>query len=321
MRDKLMAMLVAGLAWCMVAPACADTYPSRSITMIVPFAAGSGTDMVARTVGEKLSKRLGVAVVVENRPGANGIIAASAAAKANPDGYTIFMTTNTSHSAVPAMVKNVPYDPIKDFAPITRVGNLPFMFVTAATTPAATLQEFIALAKKNPGKLSYGFGNSTGQVGGALLVKRAGISMTGIAYKSTPPALIDVVGGHIALTIIDQPAAAGQIKAGSVRPLAVLTHEREKLLPQIPSMRESGVKDFDIISWNGIFAPAATPKPVIELLNRELRKVIDDPQTRATLANAGFDAFSSTPEEFAVFVREQLTKWRDLVRESGATMD
>ncbi|MBL8570967.1 MAG: tripartite tricarboxylate transporter substrate binding protein [Phreatobacter sp.] len=292
-------------------------WPERPVTMVVPFAAGSGTDTVARIVGEQLAAKLGQGVVVENRAGANGSVAATYVARANPDGYTLFMTTNTSHSANPSLMKNLTYDPVADFSPVARMGNLPFLLVTDPKLPVNSVAELVAHAKANPGKLTYASGNSTGIVAGATLAKRAGIDILHVPYRSTPPAITDIIGSRISMMFVDITAALSQINAGALKALAVTTAERSKLLPNLPSMQEAGVPEFDITSWNGVFAPARTPADVVARLNKEFTAIATDPALVKRFAEIGFDAFPQTPDELGAFVKAQLANWSRMIREAG----
>jgi tripartite-type tricarboxylate transporter receptor subunit TctC len=292
-------------------------YPERPISMIVPFAAGSGTDTVARIVAEKLGQALGQGVVVENRAGANGSVAATFVARSAPDGYTLFMTTNTTHSANPSLLKTLSYDPVADFAPVARMGNLPFMLVVDPKLPVSSVAELVAHAKANPGKLTYASGNSTGIVAGATFLKRAGIEMLHVPFRSTPPAITDIIGGRISCMFVDITAALTQVQAGALRALAVTTKERSKLLPTLPSMQEAGIPDFDITSWNGIFAPAKTPPDVVQRLNKELQAIATDAANQKRFSEVGFDAFSGSPEDLGHFVREQLANWAKMIADAG----
>ena len=314
---KLTAALLAGALTALGLAAKAETYPSRVITMIVPFAAGSGTDAVARVFAQELGAALKGNVVVENRAGASGAIAASYVARAAPDGYTLFVTTNTSHSANPSLLKSINYDPVRDFTPIVRGGNLPFMLVVDPKLPVKTVPELVAYAKANPGKLTYAYGNSTGIVASETFKSRAGIDVLKVPYKSTPPAITDVVGGRISFMFVDLTSGMSMVRSGGMRALAVTTSERSAILPDLPSMFESGVRDFDITSWNGIFGPANMPKDVVEKLNAEMTKIIARPDVRARLAEMGFDAFASTPAELDAFVKAQLVTWTKLIKEAG----
>lgn len=292
-------------------------FPDRPITLVVPFAAGSGTDTVARVMAEQLAGRLGQGVVVENRAGANGSVAAAFVARSAADGYTLFMTTNTTHSANPSLMKSLPYDPVADFAPVARLGNLPFMLVVDRRLPVTSVAELVAHAKANPGKLSYASGNSTGIVAGATFARRAGFEALHVPFRSTPPAITEILAGRITMMFVDITAALTQVQAGALRALAVTTAERSKLLPDLPSMQEAGIAEFDITSWNGVFAPARTPPDVIIRLNRELRTIVADPAVATKLAGVGFDAFSGSPEELGGFVKAQLDNWARMIRDAG----
>ena len=295
----------------------ADDYPSRPVTIIVPFAAGSGTDAVARVFAQELGMALKGNVIVENRAGANGAVAATYVARAQPDGYTLFVTTNTSHSANPSLMKSISYDPVKDFTPIVRGGNLPFMLVVNPQLPVKSVEDLVAYGKANPGKLNYGFGNSTGLVAGETLKRRTGLDADKVPYRSTPPAITDVVGGRIGFMFVDLTSGLSMVKSGGMRAIAVSTAKRSAILPDVPSMQEAGVADFDIISWNGMFAPAGTPKPIVDRINAEMTKIIARPEVKQRLAEMGFDAFSSTPEELGDFVKSELVVWGKLVKEAG----
>jgi putative tricarboxylic transport membrane protein len=304
------AVLVAG-------GALAQDYPGRAITLVVPFAVGSGIDPTARIIADELSRSLKQPVVIDYKPGANGAIAAGAVARATPDGYTIFMTTVSTHSANPNLLKSIPYDPVRDFAPLSRVGNLPFMLVVDPKIAAASVPEFVAYVKANPGRLSYASTNAIGLLAGATLKRMADLDLVHVPYRSSPQALNDVMTGRVAMMFVDFALGWPQAKAGNVRALAVTTKERSALLPDIPSMTEAGLPAFDLIPWNAIFAPANTPRPIVQRLNAELRRIISDPKVKERLAGLGFDAFASTPEELDAFVREDLAKWTKWVREAG----
>ena len=315
-RRTSLAILVLGLAAPIAAPAIAQDFPTRPITLVLPFPAGSGIDVTARLVGDNLSTRLGQPVVVENKAGANGVLAATAVARAAPDGYTIFMTTNSSQTAAPFLLKTIPYDPVKDFAPVSRMGNLPFIMVIGRAVPANNFAEFVAYAKANPGKLNYASSNSTGIVGGAIVSRLAGIQLTHVPYKSAPQAVQDLLRGEISMMFVDFPSGLPHVKSGAVRALAVTTAARSALVPDVPSMKEVGI-DFDMASWNAIFAPAGTPKPIVSRLNKELREIVADPVVYARLRSFGFDAFTSTPEELGEFVKGELVKWGRWTKDAG----
>ena len=227
------------------------------------------------------------------------------------------MTTVSTHSANPNLLKSIPYDPVRDFSALSRVGNLPFMLVIDPKIPATSVPEFIAYVKANPGRLSYASTNAIGLVAGATLKRMAGLDLVHVPYRSSPQAINDVMTGRLAMMFVDFALGSPQAKAGNVRALAVTTKERSPLLPDIPSMTEAGLPSFDLIPWNAIFAPANTPKPIVLRLNAELRRILADPTVKERLAGIGFDAFASTPGELAAFVRDDLAKWTRWVKEAG----
>src|SRR5947209_2267268 len=291
-------------------------YPNRNITLVLPFAAGSGTDTTTRLIGKELGTALGVSMVIDNKAGANGSIAASYVARSAPDGYTLFVTTNTSHSPNPYLLKNMSYDPVKDFTPIARTGDLPFMLVIHPDIPAKSVAELIALAKKEPGKYSYASGSSSAIVSGATFARLAGIDLLHVPYKSSPPALTDLMAGRTSMMFIDVLTGLPHVKAGALRALAVTTRQKSALLPELPTMDET-VKGFDISSWQGYFGPANLPKEMVTKLNAEIRKVVERPEVKAQLAERGMEAFSSTPEEFDAFLKGQLVLWEKLITDAG----
>ena len=295
----------------------AQALPPGPIALVVPFAAGSGTDGVARIVAAKLSERLGQQVVVDNKPGANAQIAAQFVARAKPDGQTLFMTTNTSHSANPSLYQNLKYDPVKDFTPITRVGELPFAVAVGNHIPAQTLPQLIAYAKAHPGKVSYATPNSTSLVAAETIKRMAGIDIVGVPYKSSPQALTDMIGGSIDLYVVDFGSGLAMLKAGKVRGVAVTTASASRLLPELPPVAQT-VPGFDLTSWNGIFGPAGMPKPLVDRLNADILAVLASKDVQDKLAQTGFEvAPSASPEAFARYVSEQLAHWSTLIRQAG----
>ena len=294
----------------------AQTYPTRNITLVLPFAAGSGTDTTTRLIGKELGVALGVSMVIDNKAGANGSIAASYVARSAPDGYTLFVTTNTTHSANPYLLKNMSYDPVKDFTPIARTGDLPFMLVIHPDIPANSVAELIALAKKEPGKYSYASGSSSAIVSGATFARLAGIDLLHVPYKSSPPALTDVIAGRVSMMFIDVPTGLPHVNAKALKALAVTTKKPSALLPQLPTM-DATVKGFDITSWQGYLGPANMPKEIVIKLNAEIRKIIERPDIKNQLAERGMEAFSGPPEEFDAFLKEQLVLWEKLIADAG----
>ena len=294
-----------------------SNYPTRNITLVLPFAAGSGTDTTTRIISKELGTALGTGIVIDNKSGANGSIAASFVARAPADGYTLFVTTNTSHSANPYLLKTMSYDPIKDFTPIARTGDLPFVLVINPEIPANSVAELIALAKKEPGKYTYASGSSSAIVSGATFAKLAGIDLLHVPFRSSPPALSEVIAGRVSMMFVDTLTALPHVNGKALKALAVTTKARSALQPDLPSMDEAGVKGFDITSWQGYLGPANMPKDVVLKLNTEIRKIIDRPEIKKELADRGMEAFSGPPEEFDKFLKDQLVVWEKLIKDAG----
>lgn len=313
---KSLRVIASGITLLLAANCWAQDYPTGPITLVVPFAAGSGTDAVARVVANKLGERLKQPVVVDNKAGASAQIGATYVAKAKPDGYTLFMTTNTSHSANPWLIKNIKYDPVKDFTPVARVGELPFALIVHPSVPANSLQELIDYAKANPEKLSYGTPNSTSLVASETLKFMTNAQIMSVPYKSSPQALTDLMGGQIQMYVADLGSSWGTLKTDRVRTLAVTAAKGSSLLPDVPAVAKT-LPGFDITSWNGIFGPAGMPKEITERLNNELQAILKDKVVQEQLAQVGFEVWpTSTPEEFAQYVQEQLANWGQLIKQS-----
>jgi tripartite-type tricarboxylate transporter receptor subunit TctC len=299
-----------------VAASAQAPYPNRNITLVLPFAAGSGTDTTTRIISKELGTALGTGMVIENKAGANGSIAASFVGRSAPDGYTLLVTTNTTHSANPFLLKTMSYDPQKDFTPIARTGDLPFMLVLHPDIPANNVAELIALAKKDPGKYSYASGSSSASVSGATFARLAGIDILHVPYKSSPPALTDVIAGRVSMMFVDVLTGLPHVKGKALKMLAVTTKQKSALLPELPTMDET-VKGFDISSWQGYFGPAGMPKEMVTKLNAEISKIVERPEVKAQLAERGMEAFSQTPEQFDKFLKEQLVLWEKLIADAG----
>ncbi len=297
--------------------AAAETYPSRPITIIVPFGPGSGTDTVTRIIAQPLGIALNQNIVVDNRQGANGSIAAAYVAKMPPDGYTLLASTNSPHSANPFLLKNVGYDAVKDFAPITRFGSFTQMMIVNPAVPVKSIPELIAYAKANPGALSYASGNTSGILAGETLKRRAGIDILHVPYKSVPPAINDLLGGRVSMAFSDLTPGLPHVNASTLRAIAVTRLKRSVLVPDLPTFDESGVTGFEVESWAGLFAPAGTPVEIVTRLSSEARKIIDDPQIKAQIARIGFEAFSSSPQELGEFVKDQLVKNAKMIKDAG----
>jgi tripartite-type tricarboxylate transporter receptor subunit TctC len=298
-----------------------EAWPSKPISLVVPFAAGSGTDSVARVIAQKLSERLKQQVVVDNKAGASAQIGAEFVSKAKADGYTLLMTTNTSHSANPSLFKTLRYDPIKDFTPIVRTGDLPFALVVNASSPIKTVKDLIENARANPGKFSYATPNSTSLVSSETIRVMAKIDILGIPYKSSPQALTDLIGGQVQMYVVDFGSGLPSMKAGKVRVLASMAAKRSSILPEVPPMADT-LPGFDLISWNGIFGPAALPRPIVERLANEIQALLAEKDVQEKLANIGFEVSpSKSPEEFSKYVSDQLAFWSRLIRQANIQPD
>ena len=313
---RLARIAVCGLAL-VAAPATAQHYPARQVTIVVPFGPGSATDSTARVIAQNLQESLGQPFVIENKAGGGGLIAASSVARAAPDGYTLLVTTNTTHSAAQGLFKNVPYDPIKDFTPVARIGSFPTFIAVNINLPVGTIGELVAYAKENPGKLVYGHGNSTGQIVGEALKHRTGTNIVRVSYRSNPPAVTDLIGGHIGMMVPDFGLGLPQVRAQKIRALAVPTRERNSQLPDVPTLNETVIPGFDLLSWVGMFAPANAPPQVVDVLARELQKILARPELKARFIDAGAETFWSGPKEFDAYVRSELIKWTTVIKEAG----
>jgi tripartite-type tricarboxylate transporter receptor subunit TctC len=302
----------------MLAPAFAQSYPTRAVKIVVPFAAGSATDIMARIIADNLRAEFDQPFVVENKPGASAQIGADLVAQAPPDGYTLFITTNTSHSANPFLFKKLNYDPIKDFAPVANIMRIPVIVVVDPKLPVKTLSDLVAYAKANPGKVSFGYGNSIGQVVGASFAKRTGIDVITVPYKSSPQALSDVVGGQVTYAVTDMAAGQAMVTSGRVRALGVSTAKRSTLMPDLPAMSETkGLEGFEVIAWVGMFAPAKTPKDIVDKLNAAVRKALAKPEVKDKIAGFAAEPAPGTPEDLAEFVKAQLAGWGKAIKEAG----
>ena len=310
---KILALVLAATSLQCVA----QSYPSSNINLVVPFAAGSGTDAVARIMATKMSSILGQPVIVDNKPGASAQIGAQLVASAKPDGYTLLMTTNTSHSANPWLFQNLKYDPIKDFTPIARVGELPFVLCVNNDLPVKTVQELIDYARANPGKLSYGTPNSTSLVTTETIMFLTKIGMTQIPYKSSPQALTDLIGNQIQVYVADTGSGMAMIKAGKVRAIGLTGNRPYAQLPNVPPIAKT-IQGFDLVSWNGVFGPANLPKPIVDKLNAAIQESLKDKDVQTKLAQLGFVIWpSKNPQDFAQYVSDQMAYWGKLIIQSG----
>jgi tripartite-type tricarboxylate transporter receptor subunit TctC len=319
-----MVALVAGIALAPVAPpAGAQAWPAKPIKWVVPFAPGGTTDILARTVGEKLALALGQPVVIENKPGAGGGVGAEFVARAAPDGYTIMGGTISTHAINASLYKNLPYDPVKDFVPIVLLARVPNMLVVNPDVPAKNVGELIVLLKASPGKYTFASsGNGTSQhLSGELFKSMSGTDMQHIPYKGSPPALQDVMGGQVTMTFDNITTAWTLAKSGKLRALAVTTASRSSIAPDVPTLAESGLPGFEVGSWQGVFAPAGTPPAIVRRLNAEIVRILGLPDVKEKLSGLGAELVGNTPEEFAVLVKAEVVKWADVVKKSGAKVD
>jgi len=310
---KLIAGLVLG-ALCTVAYA---QYPNKPIKIIVPFPAGSATDTISRILGNSVSIAVGQPVLVENKAGADGAIAASEVMRAAPDGHTLLMATNSPMSAVPALKKVPPYDPVADFTPITDIGRYTFFIVVHPSVPANTLSEFIAYAKANPGKINYATGNTTGIVSTAFFASQAGIQMVHVPYRGEPQAIIDLVGGRVQLLFASSSTSVPQVRDGKLRALVTTLAKRSQLLPDVPTIAEAGMPQFSVTSWAGLFGPAKMPRDVVERINKEFGAAMARSDVQALMEKQAFVLTPSSPERLGAFVKEQMESYRNILRAAG----
>jgi tripartite-type tricarboxylate transporter receptor subunit TctC len=302
-------------------PALAQDYPTRPITYVVPFTPGGTTDLIGRVIGEKLSQSLHQPVVVDNKPGAAGAIGAAFVAKAKPDGYTLLGGTISTHAINASLYKDLPYDPIKDFEPITLVGFIPNALYVDPNLPIKNVQELVAYLKAHPDKRTFassGSGTST-HLAGELLADLIGVKLEHIPYKGTPQAMQDVVAGNVTFMFDQLTAGLPLVKGGKLRLLAVTTPKRSPLSPETPTMAEAGVKNFEMMSWQAVYAPKGTPKPIVDKLNTEIVRILRNPETRTKLETTnGIEIVASTPEDLTKLMQSEIPRWGALVKKSGA---
>jgi tripartite-type tricarboxylate transporter receptor subunit TctC len=315
MKGKLLSVLLTVL---MVGTCWAQEYPTRPIRLIVPYTPGGPADIVARVLGQHLGEALGTAIVIDNRGGANGIIGTEAAAKAAPDGYTLLFGTIQTHGVNPGLVAKLPYDPVKDFIAVAPATTFPFLLAVTPTLPASSVADLIALAKAKPGLLNYssaGVGTGT-HLAGELLKSLAHLDITHVPYKGGGDALTDVIAGRIEMTFVGVPAALPFIKSGKLKALAITGTRRLAELPAIPTVAET-LPGFEVSSWNGFFAPAGTPAAIVNRLNDQLAQILRLPDVKERLTTLGAEPMTGTPEQFGMYVREEIAKWGKVVKAAG----
>src|SRR5882724_6855688 len=305
------------------AAAHAQNYPTRAITLVIPFAPGGSTSIVGRGIADKMSELLGEKVVVDNRPGAGGTVGTRAVAKGEPDGYTLVLGYTGTLAIGPSLYKSVGYDPRKDFAPIGLIGNAPNSLVVNPSFPAKTVAELIAYAKANPGKVNFGSAGAgtASHITGEYFAASAGITLVHIPYKGTGPALTDLLGGHIPMAFAPIPASHPNVTAGKLRALAVTSTIRSSLMPDVPTMAEAGLPGFDASLYYGLAAPAGTPRPIIDKLNKALREALASDEVKKQLINDGTEITPGTPEDYVDFIDKDEKKWSQLIKSSGVEQE
>ena len=313
-RVFLLLLLVLG-----VSVAHAQTYPSKVSRIVVGFVAGGPSDIVARMVAQKLTERLGQSVVVENRPGATGTIGAELVAKAPPDGYSMYLASQTTHAVAPYLYGKVGYDPLKDFATVARVAHNPLLMVVNPSVPVKSLNDLIALAKARPGQLNFATGGigSSPHMSMELFKSTVKLDMVPIHYKGDGAAIIDIVGGQVPMLTSSISALLPYVRGGKLRGIAVTSLKRSTVAPEFPTIDESGLPGFEVITWFGILVPAATPREIINRLNTEIVQSVSQPALREQLIKMGFEVVPNTPEQYAVFLKEENVRWSKMIRDLG----
>ena len=319
LRGALAAALASMTAALCLAPAgqAQEKWPARRITLVVPFGAGTVTDATARLLADQLKDMFGQPFIVENRAGAGGTLGANVVARAAPDGYTLLMGGNTTHSAAQSLLKNVPYDPIKDFTPIARIGKFPSVFVTNPMQPFKTVEEFVAYAKANPGKLTCGHGNSTGHITCETVKRRLELDIVRLPYSSNPPALTDLIGNNIQLMVPDFLTGIPQIRAGKIVPLAAVQFQRSPLLPEIRTFHETVIKDFEVLPWVSMFGPAGLPGEIVKQLSDAIGEVLQRPDVTKKINDMGTELFYQPSGPFAEFVKADMPVWAAHAKTAG----
>lgn len=316
-RRKLLTASTIALLGLTSGLAMAEAFPSRAITFVVPFAAGSATDQLARALGQSVTTETGQPVVVENKAGASGMIAAAAVAKAPADGYTVLITTNTTHAANEHLYKKLSYDPVKDFAPITALGKGGQVLVVNPASSYKSVAELIAEARKSPGKLSFGSGSSSSRIAGELFQQMAGVQILHVPYKSNPNAITDLLGGQINMMFADMSTGVPQVQSEKLRALGVTASKRSPMLPNVPTIAEGGVAGYEMGYWFAAYSPAGTPPAAVQRLNELLVRATASTQAKGFFAGSGSEAFTSTPDGLAQFQAAETRKWGGIIKAAG----
>jgi tripartite-type tricarboxylate transporter receptor subunit TctC len=324
MRNRVMCLVVAGLAACAALPALSQTYPVKPVRIVVGFAPGGSTDLTARIFAQELNKLWGQQVVVDNRPGASGMIGAELASKAAPDGYTWLVSPQTSIVVAPLIFRKVNYDPIKDFAPVAVIGSTPQLLALHPSLPVRNFKEFAAFVKSNAKNLSYasgGFG-STPHMAGELLNTSLGVRVTHVPYKGENPGVADLLGGQIPYMFSNFPVVLPHVRAGKLRAVAITSLKRSPLAPEFPTVAESGIPGFDTATWSGLYLPGATPPDIVKRVNADIVKIQNAPEFKKRMLDQGIDqSDADTPEKHAAFVRSEVARWGKVIREAGVKVE
>ncbi len=309
-------LMLAGFTFC-ASISLAQQYPSKPIRVIVPFGPGGPSDFLVRTIGQKLTEAWGQQLIVDHRAGANGVVGAELTARAVPDGYTLGMATNGTHGINASLFAKLPYDTVKDFAPVTRFGFAPFLLIAHPSLPARGVKELIALARTRPGEITWSFGGSPSQLAAELFKRTAGIDVIVVPYKGNAPAVTAVISGEVSLSFGNVAQSAPQVKAGRLRALAVASLQRSAVMPEVPTVAASGLPGFEGGAWYGMLAPAATPRAIIERLHGELLRILKTPEVQQRLRGEAYDVIADTPDQFAAAIRAEIAKWAPIVKQAG----
>lgn len=294
-----------------------QSYPVKPIRVIVPFGPGGPTDFLVRTVGQKITEAWGQQLIVDHRTGANGVVGSELTARAAPDGYTLGMATNGTHGINASLFPKLPYDTVKDFAPVTRIGLAPYLLIAHPSLPVRGVKELIALARSRPGEMTWSSGGSPSQLAAELFKKNAGVNVIVVPYKGNSPAVTAVISGEVSLSFGNVAQSAPQVKAGRLRALGVGSLQRSAVMPDVPTVAESGLAGFEAGAWYGVLAPAATPRAIVDRLNGELVRILRLPEVQPRLRSEAYDVIADTPEQFAAAIRAELAKWAPIVKQAG----
>ena len=319
-RSALSLCLVS-CALCLAGGVGAADYPTHPIRLIIPFGAGGPSDFLGRTVGQKLTEAWGQQVLIDNRGGANGVVGAELAAKSAPDGYTLVMATNGTHGMNASLFSKLPYDTVKDFAPITRIGFAPYLLIAHPSLPVRTAKELIQLARARPGAITWSAGGSPSQLGAELFKRAAKVDMVVVPYKGNAPAVTAVISGEVSLAFGSITQSAPQVKAGRLHALGVASAQRSPVVPDVPTIGESGLPGFEVGAWYGLMAPAATPRALVDRIHGEVVRILRLPDVQQRLHAESFEIPADTPEQFAAVIKAELAKWAPIVRQSGLRAD